>query len=230
MLDKFRTTWRPAALLAAVVLIALTGLVHGLWTNRWSENQELLKAKATLAQISLPLGDWQGREQQQIDAARLEQAGIVGHVRRVYAHQEHEQSIGMLLMCGEPGPISVHTPETCYRGAGYEIVGEAQRVKVQLPQGQSAELFTARFHKPRSSGTPPLRIFWTWNAGEGWQAPQLPRFTFRKAKALYKLYAIREMTSVQESIQDDSIIPFLEQALPQLQKELFLPHANAHDG
>ncbi len=220
MIERLRFAWRPLAILSAFALIAITGVVHGLWSNRWQKSEELAQAKARLDRLSMNLGEWRSRSQT-ISEASAAKAELTGYVRRLCTHPERSTQVGMLLMCGAPGPISVHTPQYCYSGAGYEMIGEPRLFDLNLKDGGKAKLFTARFHKPKSPGTPPLRIFWTWNDGQGWRAPEFPRWTFRRAPALFKLYVMREMRSLDEPLNRDACIPFMLDALPRFQSELF---------
>ena len=45
---------------AAVTVLLFSGLVHGLWTDRWSEPGDLLAAAARLPRLPLKLGEWEG--------------------------------------------------------------------------------------------------------------------------------------------------------------------------
>lgn len=211
---------RSVAVLLGLALIALTGLVHGLWSNRWSQSEALGQACSRLEKLSMTLGAWKSRAQT-ISEDRLTQAEIQGYARRFFTHPEHSQPIGMLIMCGVPGPVSVHTPQYCYSGAGYTMVGEPMKIEIPLQDKSIAKVFTARFYKPQAPGSPPLRIFWTWSVGEGWEAPSMPRWTFRRASALFKVYVMREMTSLDEPLLEDPCITFMKEVFPLMDRELF---------
>ena len=38
--------------------------------------------------------------------------------------------VGVLLLCGRPGPVSVHTPDLCFPGAGFQEAGEPTRCPI----------------------------------------------------------------------------------------------------
>ena len=67
-----------------------------------------------------------------------------------------------------------------------------------------------------------LRIYWAWNDGKGWTAPDGdPRWTFttgRHAAVLYKLYVIRDLIGPAPSAATDPCQAFLQAMLPEMQK------------
>lgn len=204
-----------------LTLVFVTGLVHGLWTRRWSDGADLEAAAARLPQIPAVAGDWTGHDQPPIDAAILARAEVAGSLRREYVRKADGQAVSVILLCGPKGPLAVHTPDVCYGGAGYEVQGAPVRRELRLAGGGTAEVWTARFHKPGASADPPLRLCWAWSAGTGWKAPGSPRWTFRWAPVLYKLYAVREMIHLDEPLDGDPCLAFLAAWLPQADAILF---------
>jgi hypothetical protein len=209
-------------LAAGLVLLVGAAVVHGLWTDRWNDGQDLERALARLDWIPLNADPWKGRietiEEEQADAAA--RVGIPRIVRRQYVNETTHQAVSVILMCGRFGPLSVHTPDVCYGAAGYVIQGRPERLEVAQDDGGTAVFWTARFHKPNAPATPPLRIIWGWNASSGWLAPDNPRWTFRRKPVLYKLYLAREMTTLKEPLDEDPSIPFLRSWLPELDRAL----------
>ena len=85
------------------------------------------------------------------------------------------------LLGGLPGKISTHTPDVCYRGAGYDLT-HARALRLPLrPRRASAGFRTALATR---GGTNPsvLRIFWSWNASKGWTAPEEPAGNSRRSR------------------------------------------------
>ena len=203
---------------AAGGIILLAGWVHGNWTQRWKSNHAVERTSARLQRVSLTFDGWQAKEQV-IDREQLTQAQIMGYRRVTYRSQDDER-ITLLVLCGDRGPLSVHTPEQCYSGAGYRMVGKRELFPLTLADGSQANLWTARFYKPKSPGVPPLRIFWTWNPGTSWQVTDWPRWTFREAPSLVKLYAVRELRALNESPERDPCLDILKECLPKLQREV----------
>jgi hypothetical protein len=121
---------------------------------------------------------------------------------------------------GLPGKISTHSPEVCYRGAGYQPQSLTDYVYSYGPEGQRAGFKTAVAAR---GGTSPsvLRIFWSWNASGGWKAPVEPRWEFGSARALCKLYVIRETSGNAVEPGSDPCNDFLAVFLPVLDRFVF---------
>jgi hypothetical protein len=207
---------------SALLVLLASAVVQGLWTERWGGSGDLEQALARLEQMPRSAGPWSGKptpfEPEQVEQAR--RVGIAGLLRQQFARPPGGAPVTAILMGGRFGPLSVHTPDICYGSAGYVVLGAPARVEFKCDDGSDAVFWTARFHKPNSPEVPALRIFWGWNASQGWQAPDRPRWTFRMKPVLYKLYAAREMASPTEGPEGDALA-FLRTWLPELNKVLF---------
>ena len=165
---------KPIPVLIAFVMVLSSGLVHGLWTDRWHKSEALELAVGRVESVPLQLGGWKGQPLK-TDTEEFEQAGALGYWMREYRNKH--QSVTVLLMCGRAGRMSVHTPDICYQGLGYQMAGASQRVEVPSKGGRSAELWMGRFTK--RTGSSSLRLYWSWNDGSGWLAPSSPRWQYR---------------------------------------------------
>jgi Protein of unknown function (DUF3485) len=217
--------------LSACALLALSGIVHGIWTDRWQSSQPLLAACARVADVPADAGPWKSTDLE-ADPEAYEQARANAFWLRNYTKAGSNESFTVILMCGRADHMSVHTPDICYRGAGYEMVGEQTKTNFEVGQnGTKSEWWTARFRQPPhlastlGSGKPgskvarELRIFWTWSVNGSWRAPSSPRWTFAAEPYLYKLYVVHASTG--NSSRDSAAVDFLEQLLPTLEKSLF---------
>jgi hypothetical protein len=179
-----------------------------------------MTAAARCGDVAMTLGDWEGQEEG-VNPRALALAEVVGHLSREYKNRRTGQKVSVLLVCGRPGPISVHPPNVCYRGIGYDV-GEISRYRTKAESGSgSLELFTARFSK---EGVSPdsLRIFWCWGSGGSWAAPEEPRLAFARAGALYKLYLVHRLPTAEEAPPEkDPCLDFLRVLMPELQRRLF---------
>jgi hypothetical protein len=211
-------------LLLVVALLVVDGIVYGLWTNRWRSPEELHQAVARVASAPMAVGEWQGEDGKPLSQAEIEAAGFEGNIVRAYRNRVTGQRINVMLACGRPGPLSVHTPDICYRGAGYEVMKSIAR---RDEQAAEAELWQAYFSKPDQLSPTELRVVWTWNAKGAWEAPanELARFRFAGAPALYKLYVIQEVVPGDRDGADEACAEFLREFLPALNKELFPPRS-----
>ncbi len=209
-------------LFAGMVLLLSAGVVHGLWTERWTSQDLVQQAVARLQTVPLAIGEWRG-EELEMDASR--RAVLPGALARRYVNQVTGKAVTLYLGCGKPGPASVHTPDICYAGNGFH--GEPPR-HFQLPDDPGCtggEFLTARFQKTQAADQSHLRIFWSWNGGDRWRVADNPRLAFAQYSVLYKLYVIREMADPAEPIATEPCIAFLKDLLPELDRRLFSPTA-----
>lgn len=191
---------------AAVVLIA-SGVVHGIWTDRWSDGLDLAANARQLDQLPMTISAWHGSP---IEMEKDAKTGLTGMIARRYVHAETGKAVTLFLACGRPGPVCTHTPDVCYAGSGYKV-DEPKRFK--LP-ASTAEFWTSRFVKERAAGRSHLRIFWSWHGADAWKVAENPRLSFAGEKVLYKLYLIREMIQPDEAIEADPCVEFMHDMLP----------------
>src|SRR5579864_9365034 len=159
--------FRPLPVIVSFAVLVTSGLVHGIWTERWQKSEALQNACALVEKVPLVIGNWQGRELT-VNPDEFAQAGAEAYWMRRYTW--NKQTLTVLLMCGRAGRMSVHTPEICYQGLGYQVVETAVRQQVVFGDGKSGEFWTARFTKDMGpSGD--LRLFWAWSPDGSWQAP-----------------------------------------------------------
>jgi hypothetical protein len=202
---------------AAFAIVAGSGLVHGFWTDRWGRSPTLEEAIASLDRMPRSVGDWHGQDVE-MSTRDMQRTGASGWLARRYRHRGTQASVSVFLVCGRGGPVSVHTPDVCYGGAGYETMGRPTEHAVELAGGQTAVFRTTRFRKVDSPSQEHLRIFWTWRVpGGDWTAPQSPRLTFARAPALEKLYVIRQMVSPDDELETDPALDLISQLLPALE-------------
>jgi hypothetical protein len=171
-------------------MILAAGVAEGLWTNRWVASQALDEATARLDAVPLSVGDWDGQVEK-LDERQAARAGFSGFLLRRYIHRVTKARVSLLVACGRPGPISVHTPDICYAGLGYELTTPPHSLTVEVPGlSRPAELMLGRFQKPGVAAPERLTLFWSWSSTGEWLAPRYPRLAFARESALYKLYVI----------------------------------------
>ena len=207
--------------LAASVVVIASGIVQGFRTDRWTISQELSEAVARINNVPSNFGDWTGSSMA-LNQKELDAGGIIGHLSRRYKNRRDGRIIDVLLVCGRPGPISVHTPDICYAGNGYVLRGSPTRLPVTFGEpGQTAEAWRGDFVKQTAVATSGLRILWLWAHGERWIAPDNPRLTFARYRSLYKLYVIRETGGViPDPGEVDPTNQFLADFIPVLDRAL----------
>lgn len=206
-------------ILVCIVLVASLGAVHGIYTDRWGPSGQLEQAVGGLSRVPSQFGEWTG-EDVPYDAEELARGGIRGGVFRKYTNSRTRESVSFLIVCGRGGPISVHTPDICYAGAGYRQLEREQVRDLDTADETRHSFKVARFIKPDAMVPAQLEIFWSWSRdGVAWQAPENPRLALARSPALYKMYIVREfMPKRGESV--PSCETFLRQALPVIRLSL----------
>jgi hypothetical protein len=208
---------RNAAILTAVATLLASGALFHLLAR---DSSQLEAAAARVPLAPHVVGDWHGQDQA-TDDATFAHAGAKEYWMRVYENQKTKASVLAILMCGRAGRMSVHTPEVCYRGAGFELREAPSICWFKNERGEkTTQLWTALFMKP--AGSPDhLRLYWAWNVHGEWEAAATPRWQFWGEPFLYKLYVSRTGAAGNIGPQADPAADFLREFLPALQTSLF---------
>jgi hypothetical protein len=214
--------YRTTPILVATDLVLLAGGIQGTLINRWTTDHSLEAAATRLERVAPTIGDWKGQALK-YEARDFTRAGVVGVLLRRYVNQRTGTGLTLMIVCGLPGPISVHTPEVCYAGAGYDILKDRERSEVTLASGAPpAEFWKTRLRKQRTITPEYLAIHYGWTTTGDWQAPnQDARLVFAGKPFLYKMYVVREFTSTEDPSQADPGLEFIKVLVPQLRKSLF---------
>jgi hypothetical protein len=203
------------ALTASLALVA-SGLVHGFWTDRWQAPPETQEAALRLDRLPLELGDWRGQSEE-VKPGQAGQ-GVAGCIQRSYVNDKTGAIVVLALVCGRPGPVSIHSPEVCYVASGYSF---GSRSRVRVSDGEPAqELWTADALRTNATEEKRERLFWGWNGGQGWSAADDPRIQFARRPVLHKIYVKRELVD-NERPREEPCQEFLRVLLPVLDQTLF---------
>jgi hypothetical protein len=203
--------------LAAGCILTMAAFAHGWRTDRWGAPPKLSEAAAQLDALPLRIGDWEGAVLE-LPAEQVRIANVAALSARKYTHRYTHAEVTVLILCGRPGPVSVHTPDVCYQGAGY-VMGPSRTEA--LTEGNNARV--ADFKK---AGPLPatLRIRWAWSKGGEWMAVESPRLQFAREQILYKMYMVRQVPSggdssdsIPEIILANELLPLLQTSLVPLQ-------------
>lgn len=216
----------PAALAIVILLGAM--VKHRAMTGT-GEGDERLIAFTTAVQNSIPktIGEWTS-EDRPLTEAEFKATNCTAYVSREYTNTRTGRIVSVYLVTGTQRHIVIHTPDKCYRGAGFTMVGGMKRHLSQIPPNDnSAEFTTSIFTRPDVDGPAQLRIFWTYSYDGKWEAPSNPKVHFAWKSALCKVYFIaNEPTeSIQdfsdETIEDTAQMEFAKLFLPAVTQELF---------
>jgi len=200
-----------------VAVVAVLGVAHGWWTDRWGVSNQLQRSVAALDRVPLTIGDWVG-EDVPFASQEVDRAGIQGYVCRKYKNVQTGEVVSTLLVCGRGGPISVHTPDVCYTGAGYRAVSDESVKSIKADEVEHSARAT-RFAKPDGAALSQLEVCWAWSAdGKQWAGLDAgrARYTFGRSQAAFKLYVVREFVPGSRAEAADPCGDFLRRALPDL--------------
>ena len=209
--------------LLAILIMAGSGVIHGIIVDRWAPATNLSELVTRIENIPMEIGSWQGVPQT-IPDTHLEIGQIDGYLSRTYTNQGTGAAVSLLIVGGKPGPISVHTPDICFLGAGYELKNTPMQTSITPEDDPSlaVEAFSADFKKSTDAQPHDLRVLWTWCDGQAFHAPTNPRFTFADRLFLYKVY-ITQVTGRGDHVTErDDSDSFLKTIIPILQREFCL--------
>jgi exosortase len=206
----------------AIPLVVLFGIAVGRWTDRWQVAPKLSLAVSRMEQMPTIMGDWRGRARP-VDPRAMQHASVQGIVSRTFVHQRTGTSISIVLVFGRPGPVSVHTPDICYPGAGYAMLQtHPSKIAVELQSTKSSAVFLAAdFENRRSLPADRLRIYWAWSADGSWDVPENPRIVYARRSNLYKLYVVSRTAADPDVSLDELTNDFVAQLLHELDAILF---------
>lgn len=205
-------------ILTAGLILGGAGIAHGLRSDRWGKSAVVIEAAQRLQKIPATHGDWTS-EEVPLDARQLEIADVVGFLSRRYTHQTTGASVMVLIVAGRPGAIGAHTPDVCYRGAGFQMNGSIKAADLTAAgQPQSFWHTTATRAEPRLEH---LSLWWAWSHdGAQWRASREPRLEFARSPSLYKLYVIRSVSRPDDEGPESPTRRFLDDWIPVLKKAL----------
>jgi hypothetical protein len=203
---------------AAVAALAAGGVVHGLWTDRWSVQPDAAAAAARMTALPTTVGDWEGES---LPVSPRELQGLGGYVARRYVNRGTGDAVTLALMCGRPRVVSIHTPDACYAGAGYEVAEPARFAPAGL--SEPAEFWTTDMVLTHAADQKRLRIFYAWSAAGAWEAPETPRVSFAGSPVLYKLYLLRDLPPGAAPLAEDPCLDFFKAVQPELRRCLSAP-------
>jgi Protein of unknown function (DUF3485) len=211
---------RVLLILSVAVFVLGEGYLCGRWSGRWDGDQDPQTAEVLSSRLPLRCGDWQG-ESQQLNPDIVERAGFRGYVLRRYVNQRSGAVVCVLLAWGRSGPLSVHTPEVCYGGAGFGMAAAPTRFAPTVKEGSTpAEFSKTTFTRQDSTSAERLRVLWSWNKGGGWEISDDPRWTFAGTPVLYKMYVAQPFFPRDEAADGADCVEFLRLFLPACNKAL----------
>lgn len=216
---------RAGLVVGAVVLLVAAGVVEGVLSYRWGATGDATAAAKRLDGVPAAFGPWTSTESP-IEKKILDRAEAIGSVSRVYKNRATGTEVSVLLLVGPAGPIGAHTPDICYAGLGYKMVGGEATRGIKLADGSTQTYWDGRFEKPDGGG---ILVSWAWGTDGNWAAATAPRRQFVDHTVLYKLYVSRGLTPAERAGRPadgkDPTQEFLTDFLPEVKRTLAAPPA-----
>jgi hypothetical protein len=211
--------------IAALVMIIATGLVHGAWTNRWRTEPALAALASRLDSLPKEIGDWTSVSRE-LPAKEQTMTGAVGYISRVYSNPAKGLSISVLLLAGLPGNITTHTPDACYPSAGFTL-GATDPYSFEYGTPPRPAQFRTSVASRGGPNPITLRLFWAWHSSKGWSAPEDARWALGSEPMLSKLYVVREAAGAIVDPKEDPANEFMALLLPELDRIMAGPGQSA---
>jgi hypothetical protein len=186
----------------------------------------------------MSFGDWEGKDLPKTEEGemQLKAAHIARAVQRTYTNRVTGETISVFLATGPQRHLAIHTPNACFVAAGYVMAASPVQFPVEIggedgsTPGRQGEFLTANFRKDENAGSNYLRVFWSWNAGEGWLAPKNAKWKFAWEKALYKLYVMGDVREIGDELRTDPRVQFIREFIPVVDKALQVPAGTPETG
>lgn len=183
---------RFSHMMGAILLLAIGGGVHGMWTHRFSSTNLATTGDDLLSTVKEPISEWNPGQFFEINANDIPKKTQT--VSRQFVNGKTNRTLVVSLTSGVPGIVAAHTPDVCYLGSGYKLKSAVSKETLPLPGGKTTLFYVADFQKTTATGSETVRVRWAWSADGSWEAPDYPRLFFARRQlqlpVLYKLYVV----------------------------------------
>ncbi len=208
-------------LICVATIVGLTcasGVIHGLYSNRWGVDQRVIIAGKKLEQLPDQFdANWKLAETITLEDSTVDILQCERYVNRRYVNRKTDASVHVVLILGPGGPTAIHTPEICVPARSYSQIGN--RRTTSLPDWNGAAFWASTF-KSRGLEGGLMRIYYSWSTGEQWLAPERPRFTVGTSEYLYKIQVVCGLPLDADLTAPDPCHAFLKDFLPVAQRYL----------
>lgn len=213
------------AMVVAVLLLGIGAYYEGTWTERWARNksEKLEEFTKRLMQVPKVVGSWEGTDNElsEKDLEQFQKSNCRGYISRRYRNKVTQEQIEVYLVSGTARHITIHTPDQCYRGAGYEVEGDTRTARVAAGESTTPfEFTTATFHKGTPERVDRLQIYWSFTEDGKWQGPRHPKSNYAQKPALFKIYLITPL-SERRTEKNTTTDSFAEVFMPAVNQVLF---------
>ena len=219
-----RTRYLPVAL--GFLLILGSGVIQGVQSDRWGQSQKVIDAANRLSEIPGTFGEWISSDNE-IPPEHLEIAEAIGSFSRTFTNRETSQTVSVMILCGRPGPISVHPPTVCFVGAGWGL--QDQPTSKPLNGTVSGSLWNGRFVRNVDGVPVAIQTLWGWSGDGDWLACDNPRLETAGFPYLYKMYVTVPVSPDSGDVKSKVVQDFMDEFLPKVNHVLF-EESGGHNG
>ena len=239
-MDKMKNYLIYAVICVVAVIAILVGAwQEGLSTGRWWDptDEKLESMGYGIRNIPISIGEWEGdtsTQREKMEDVVAREAGAHESLARAYKTSAIPKPVTINIISGLARKVAIHTPDACYRGAGFTIEGEIQSIPFQYLAHRPATASSPAAAVPMTGtfktalfvrespegGKERQRVFWGWKGvGTGWITPELPRQRWRPTDPISKLYLSTSEAS-DDKFEENPAFEFAKVLLPELDKLL----------
>ena len=214
---RSKSIWIAVGLV--VVLTTSGAVIHGRLSNRWGPPENMTQAGARLERIPSSIETWQLKSSDQLSETARSMLETAGDITRNYVDPASKAAVGVTIIVGPVGPISVHSPEICFPSHDFRLLENRKKVKIRDTSGVDHEFWMVDFQSQDLEARL-LHVYYAWSTGGPWSAPESPRFTFSGNPYLYKIQLVgyASPTALQQS--ENPVPNFLRVFLPAASGEI----------
>ena len=213
--------------LPIVVVLIVLGIgtyLQGVYCERWTPlNSEILDTfTARLENVPEEIGNWISQDLD-YDEDQFKKSNCRGCISRIYTNRRTGEKVNVYLVSGTARHATIHTPDWCYRGAGYKMDGKPAPysidcgTEIPTPEFSTTTFYKDTHHVEREN----LRILWSFSDDGQWKGPKLAKTFFAGRPALFKLYLITPTVDQRQEIEDNPSMSFAKEFMPVLNGVLF---------
>ena len=209
-----------------LVVLGIGTLIEGKFSDRWGQakSNRLSDFTERLKLVPKKIGDWEGVDEK-VNEEEFKASNCDGYISRTYRNRDG-QRVNVYLVSGSARHVTIHTPDWCYVGAGYNMAMEPQQYTIENVEAglpSAPEFLTTLFRKEDPISSHNIRIFWGFSDDGNWRGPRMPKPAFAGKSAMYKIYMITELDgrAVAGDIESNPTLDFARRFLPEIQPILF---------
>lgn len=194
-----------------VALTVLSGVLRGVIDQRWGVSEEMQAAALRVESLPEQVGDWKATHITVLDEEAANMLRCAGSTVRSYVHAETGEAVSLIFLVGPAGPLAIHTPEVCYGSSNFTTVEARKRKLIKDVKGNEHPFSFITFSENKV-GQRLQRVYYAWNRGGKWMAPDSPRTSFAGIPMLYKVQVATNAIGGETEM--DAAEKFLRDSLP----------------